>query len=94
MITEVKVNVYDFDGTVYDGESTLDFYLYCVRRHPKAIKYIFVVLWSFIKYKLCLVSENELMFLAKRYILRLLVAVLPIMQVRDLRAIPMSLTSI
>ena len=28
------MNVYDFDGTIYDGDSTTDFYLYCLRRKP------------------------------------------------------------
>lgn len=28
------MNVYDFDGTVYAGDSTVDFYLYCLRKHP------------------------------------------------------------
>ncbi len=62
------MNVYDFDNTIYDGESTFDFYLYCVKHHPKCIKFIFVVVWSLVKYKLCLVSENQLMSLAKKYV--------------------------
>lgn len=31
------IDVYDFDGTIYDGDSTVDFTLYCLRRHPGAI---------------------------------------------------------
>ena len=27
-------DVYDFDGTIYDGDSTVDFVLYCLRRFP------------------------------------------------------------
>lgn len=30
------MNVYDFDKTIYDGDSTVDFWKYCVRRYPKA----------------------------------------------------------
>lgn len=26
------MNVYDFDKTIYDGDSTIDFYLYCVKK--------------------------------------------------------------
>lgn len=26
------MNVYDFDETIYDGDSTVDFYKYCLRR--------------------------------------------------------------
>lgn len=31
------MNVYDFDGTVYDGDSTVDFYLFCLRMHPELL---------------------------------------------------------
>ncbi len=32
------MNVYDFDGTIYDGDSTVDFYFFCLRRKPGIIK--------------------------------------------------------
>lgn len=35
------MNVYDFDGTIYDGDSTVDFYLYCIRKRPWLIVYAF-----------------------------------------------------
>ena len=28
------IDVYDFDGTIYDGDSTVDFVRCCLRRHP------------------------------------------------------------
>lgn len=31
------IDVYDFDGTIYDGDSTADFVLYALRRHPGVI---------------------------------------------------------
>lgn len=31
------IDVYDFDGTIYDGDSTADFVLFCLRRHPGMI---------------------------------------------------------
>lgn len=31
------MNVYDFDNTIYRGDSTADFYLFCLRRHPKML---------------------------------------------------------
>lgn len=33
------MNVYDFDGTLYHGDSTLDFCLYCLKRQPGLVKY-------------------------------------------------------
>lgn len=32
-------DLYDFDGTVFDGESGGEFFLFCLKRHPKLIKY-------------------------------------------------------
>ncbi len=31
------MNIYDFDETVYDGDSTRDFYFYCLKRFPKML---------------------------------------------------------
>ncbi|HHX93430.1 MAG TPA: phosphoserine phosphatase [Clostridiales bacterium] len=32
------MNGYDFDKTIYDGDSTVDFYLYSIRRHPGVLR--------------------------------------------------------
>lgn len=31
------MNVYDFDGTIYAGDSTVDFWKYCVRKYPEIL---------------------------------------------------------
>ena len=31
------MNAYDFDKTIYDGDSTADFYLFCLKRHKQII---------------------------------------------------------
>ena len=31
------MNVYDFDQTIYHGDSTVDFYFYCVKHRPLMI---------------------------------------------------------
>lgn len=31
------MNAYDFDKTIYDGDSTADFYLYCLKKHKSII---------------------------------------------------------
>lgn len=31
------IDVYDFDGTIYDGDSTADFVLFAIRRHPNVL---------------------------------------------------------
>ncbi|MBQ3300653.1 MAG: hypothetical protein IJH04_00615, partial [Eggerthellaceae bacterium] len=32
------MDVYDFDGTLYWGDSTADFLKWCVKRHPRIIR--------------------------------------------------------
>lgn len=46
------MRVFDFDGTIYDGESLFDLYLYSARHDPKVFRYIAPVLRYAIKYKL------------------------------------------
>jgi len=36
----MTADLYDFDGTVFDGESGTEFFLFCLKRHPKLIKYL------------------------------------------------------
>ncbi len=45
----------------------LDFYLFCLKRRHVLVKYIFVMLFNLLRYKLCLISENQFVFLAKKY---------------------------
>ena len=33
----MEIDVYDFDGTIYDGDSTFDFVRFCMRRHPSML---------------------------------------------------------
>lgn len=53
------MNVYDFDNTLYRGESAFDFYIYCVMRKPSLIKVIFPIIRDLIKYKMCRMSVEE-----------------------------------
>lgn len=34
------MNVYDFDNTIYNGDSTADFYLFSLRKHPSIIRFL------------------------------------------------------
>lgn len=45
-----SIYVYDFDETIYNGDSTKDFYRYCYKRYPQVRKYIFLQIWAVIKY--------------------------------------------
>lgn len=39
------MNAYDFDNTIYAGDSTVDFYLYCVKRYPRVAVYSLRLAW-------------------------------------------------
>lgn len=53
------MNVYDFDKTIYDGDSTLDFYFFCLKKKPTiAIKLPMQVL-GFIMYKLKKINKVQ-----------------------------------
>lgn len=34
------MNVYDFDGTIYDGDSTVDFFLWALKACPSLVRYL------------------------------------------------------
>lgn len=53
------MNIYDFDGTIYKGDSSIDFFLYCLQKNPKIIKCIFKQAGGFLKYKQKKISKNE-----------------------------------
>lgn len=44
------MNIYDFDNTIYDGDSTADFYLFSLIRHKKIITLVPSLVFSFIKF--------------------------------------------
>lgn len=66
------MNVYDFDNTIYDGESVFDFYLYSVRRQPRLIRYLFIVVKTFLRYKLCRITTEEFQQIAEKHAQRYL----------------------
>ena len=53
------MNVYDFDGTIYNGDSAIDFYLFCLKRKPFIIRRIIPQIIGFFKYKMKKISKEE-----------------------------------
>lgn len=54
------MNVYDFDNTLYKGESSYDFFFFCLKRKPKIIKYIPIVLKHLYNYKKLKINFEQL----------------------------------
>lgn len=44
------MNIYDFDNTIYQGDSTADFYIFSLKRHKKIILLLPSLLWAVIRY--------------------------------------------
>lgn len=44
------MNVYDFDGTIYNGDSTIDFFMYALKNNPAVLRCIPKQAWGFILY--------------------------------------------
>lgn len=64
------MNVYDFDGTIYDGDSTIDFYFYCVKKHPRILlqfpkQFVHFIFFLFGKYDKTTFKEQFYSFLSK-----------------------------
>ena len=34
------MNIYDFDGTLYHGDSTMDFLKYSFKKHPSLLRFL------------------------------------------------------
>lgn len=56
----MKVNLYDFDNTIYKGDSSTDFFFYSLMRYPKMLKYIPRCIIAAGKYKLRIITKTEM----------------------------------
>lgn len=56
----MKVNLYDFDNTIYKGDSSTDFFFYALMKYPKVFKYIPRIVKSAILYKLKIIKKTKM----------------------------------
>jgi len=54
------MNAYDFDGTIYRGDSSVDFCLYALRRHPALIRFLPGMAGAALRYGLGKNSKTEM----------------------------------
>lgn len=62
------MQAFDFDNTIYKGESSFDFALYVVRHEVRLLKYLPVILKVLILYKSEHLSVDEYMELLNKYV--------------------------
>ena len=56
----MQVNLYDFDNTIYKGDSSTDFFFYSLMKYPKVIKYIPRIIKSGILYKFKKINKTKM----------------------------------
>lgn len=54
------MNVYDFDYTIYDGDSTIDFYFFCLKKKPVIFVYLFKQLYGLVLGKIGLITTKRM----------------------------------
>lgn len=52
------MNAFDFDGTLYSGDSTLDFWIYALRRHPRCFSTLPNQLAAALEFKIGLIERE------------------------------------
>ncbi len=65
------MNVYDFDGTIYNGDSTVDFFLYALKHNPFLLRFFPKQLWGVVLYVLKRIDKTCL----KEYFFSFLTAI-------------------
>lgn len=54
------MNVYDFDGTIYNGDSTRDFVFYLIKKYPRVIRYMPAFVFAAMKYRFGIISKTKM----------------------------------
>ena len=54
------MNVYDFDKTIYNGDSTVDFYLFSLKKKPLLIRHLPTQVWGVVLYLLGKIDKTKL----------------------------------
>lgn len=54
------MNAYDFDGTIYNGDSTIDFFLFSLKQKPSLLRCVPKQILGFILYSLKCIDKTKL----------------------------------
>lgn len=54
------MNVYDFDKTVYDGDSSVDFLIFVYKKYPALWMFAFIQLFAALKYKMKITDKTTM----------------------------------
>ena len=62
------MNAYDFDDTIYDGESMYDFFFFCLKSDWTLFRYIPEVVYRLLQYKCNRIKLEKLIYTAEKII--------------------------
>ena len=62
------MQVFDFDNTLYRGESAVDLALFMVRDNRRILLWLPRIFWNLLKYKLCLVHREQMEAAINRFL--------------------------
>ena len=54
------MQVFDFDNTLYHGESAVDFALFMIQHNRRILLWVPRIFWNLMKYKLCLTEQKQM----------------------------------
>lgn len=60
------MKVFDFDNTIYDGESVVDFFLFAMKKKHELIKYLPLMIYTATLYKIGILSIDKLYELSSK----------------------------
>ena len=53
------MNVYDFDKTIYDGDASLDFWKFSIKKQPTLIRYLPYQIFSAVLFKIKILNRKQ-----------------------------------
>lgn len=61
------MQAFDFDNTIYKGESSFDFAVFVIKKHKRLLKYLPGILKILISYKICRMSVDDFQLALDKY---------------------------
>lgn len=60
------MTIYDFDKTIYDGDSTVDFFLFLLRKKPSLVRFLPLAVRLSLMFRLRLITREDLLRAGER----------------------------
>ena len=64
----MKYDLYDFDGTIYDGDSGIDIFFFAIKKYPKILRRVPLIIWMGLLKLLKIISMEKFKTCVFRFI--------------------------